>query len=366
MEYDSIYSFYPKVKMVVSDYEGVCNEYLAFVDGTEVEILFGSTDEEIKKCKFTVAKNAVPQQKTPNGIGGDYEIELTHNYYSKQFKRSKAYQSNISDIIKSLLKDYPFESLDIESTLNNGLWYQPYVNDSEFIVDYLSPFAYSSTSQNTPFYTFIDTNNVFHFKSFNSMFSAKPTVEMTYTTDGVAIIADENSFSSVNFSQSELSKIKPFFNLKMFTYDKDGKLDYEDNLVSKYFRSEGYFPIIADEDKTTSILSVYDNDINLEDTNNNNKGYMINQHKEMILPDKIVINTVLNKSLVSGQVLQINLPTVKSNDTDEKSLRTSGKYLIESSYHIWDSKTSRTMLVCSKQNVKLTDDYRNKNYFLSN
>ena len=189
---------------------------------------------------------------------------------------------------------------------------------------------------------------------------------MTYTTDGVAIIADENSFSSVNFSQSELSKIKPFFNLKMFTYDKDGKLDYEDNLISKYFRSEGYFPIIVDEDKTTSILSVYDNDINLEDTNNNNKGYMINQHKEMILPDKIVINTVLNKSLVSGQVLQINLPTVKSNDSDEKSLRTSGKYLIESSYHIWDSKTSRTMLVCSKQNVKLTDDYRNKNYFLSN
>ena len=32
IEFDSIYQFYPKVKFIVSDYEGVANEYLAFVD----------------------------------------------------------------------------------------------------------------------------------------------------------------------------------------------------------------------------------------------------------------------------------------------------------------------------------------------
>ena len=55
------------------------------------------------------------------------------------------------------------------------------------------------------------------------------------------------------------------------------------------------------------------------------------------------------------------MPMVTSNSTNEKSLRNSSKYLIESSYHIWDSKNARTLLVCSKQNVNLTEDYRINN-----
>ena len=144
IEFDSIYHFYPKVKLVVHDFEGVGNEYLAFVDGTEIEIIMGVTDEEVKKCKFVVDKNAVPQQTTSsNGTGGDFEIELIHSYFMKQHKKSKAYQSNISDIVSDLVSDYQFESTDIESTINSGYWYQPFVNDSEFIVNYMLPFAYS-------------------------------------------------------------------------------------------------------------------------------------------------------------------------------------------------------------------------------
>ena len=134
IEFDSIYQFYPKVKFIVSDYEGIANEYLAFVDGTEVEITFGESDDSVKKCKFVVAKNAVPQQKTSsNGIGGDFEIELIHDYFMKQYKKSDAYQSNISDIVSEIASKYQFDSIDVEQTLNSGYWYQPFVNDSEFI-----------------------------------------------------------------------------------------------------------------------------------------------------------------------------------------------------------------------------------------
>ena len=59
------------------------------------------------------------------------------------------------------------------------------------------------------------------------------------------------------------------------------------------------------------------------------------------------------------------MPNVKSNSSSSKSLRNSGKYLIESSYHIWDSKNARTMLVCSKQNVVLTEEYRNNHLLFS-
>ena len=353
IEFDSIYQFYPKVKFIVSDYEGIANEYLAFVDGTEVEITFGESDDSVKKCKFVVAKNAVPQQKTSsNGIGGDFEIELIHDYFMKQYKKSDAYQSNISDIVSEIASKYQFDSIDVEQTLNSGYWYQPFVNDSEFIINYLLPFAFSNSAQNTPFYAFIDSNNVFHFKSFNSMFNSTPLKEITYGTYGIDIVANGNIFYSVNFSQLELSKIKPYFNCRYYNYDEDGNISLENDSLLKYTKSQGKYPIIGSSTNPTEIISLYDNDIKQDDTKNNNKGFAINLHKDVVLPDKITINTHLDKTLVCGNTITVNMPNVTSNSSDALSLRNTSTYLIESSYHIWDSKNARTMLLCSKQNVK--------------
>ena len=366
IEFDSIYQFYPKVKFIVSDYEGIANEYLAFVDGTEVEITFGESDDSVKKCKFVVAKNAVPQQKTSsNGIGGDFEIELIHDYFMKQYKKSDAYQSNISDIVSEIASKYQFDSIDVEQTLNSGYWYQPFVNDSEFIINYLLPFAFSNSTQNTPFYAFIDSNNVFHFKSFNSMFNSTPLKEITYGTYGIDIVANGNIFYSVNFSQLELSKIKPYFNCRYYNYDEDGNISLENDSLLKYTKSQGKYPIIGSSTNPTEIISLYDNDIKQDDTKNNNKGFAINLHKDVVLPDKITINTHLDKTLVCGNTITVNMPNVTSNSSDALSLRNTSTYLIESSYHIWDSKNARTMLVCSKQNVNLTEQYRNNKILFS-
>ena len=366
IEFDSIYQFYPKVKFIVSDYEGIANEYLAFVDGTEVEITFGESDDSVKKCKFVVAKNAVPQQKTSsNGIGGDFEIELIHDYFMKQYKKSDAYQSNISDIVSEIASKYQFDSIDVEQTLNSGYWYQPFVNDSEFIINYLLPFAFSNSAQNTPFYAFIDSNNVFHFKSFNSMFNSTPLKEITYGTYGIDIVANGNIFYSVNFSQLELSKIKPYFNCRYYNYNEDGNISLENDSLLKYTKSQGKYPIIGSSTNPTEIISLYDNDIKQDDTKNNNKGFAINLHKDVVLPDKITINTHLDKTLVCGNTITVNMPNVTSNSSDTLSLRNTAIYLIESSYHIWDSKNARTMLVCSKQNVNLTEQYRNNKILFS-
>lgn len=366
-EFDSIYQLYPKAKLMISDYEGLLNEFMAFINGTKIEVTLGRTKEETKKCPFVVAKNATPQQKTSsNGTGGDIEVELIHDYFDKQFKKSNAFQSNISDIIKDIVKKYRFEKIDIEDTLNSGFWYQPYVNDSDFIVNYLSPFAFNNTCRNTPFYTFIDSNNVFHFKSFHSMFESTPIKEITYGTFGEDIVANDKILSSINFSQLELSKVKPFYNCDYYSYDKDGNFtDFTDSLLD-YAKTQGKFPSIGSSSKTTNIIPLYDDDIKTDDTKNNNKGYRINLHKEIVLPDKIIINTVLDKNLVCGNTINVILPLPTSNSDSSHSLRNSGKYLIESSYHIWNAQSARTVLVCSKQNLKVTsNDYRIYNMLFS-
>jgi len=364
-EFDSIYHFYPKVKFAISDYEGGLNEFMAFIDGGSIEITFGRNENESKKCKFIIDKNAIPQQKTSsNGIGGDFEIELIHDYYDKQYKKSKAYKSNnISDIISKIVKEYQFSKIDIEDTLNSGDWYQPYINDSEFIVNNLLPFAFNNSSQNTPFYAFIDSNNEFHFKSFHSMFESTPIKDMAYGTFGIDIIANDKILSSISFSQLELSKIKPFYNCDYYSYSKDGEFnDFNDTLLDYVKTTKEKYPIIGSSNNTTNMISLYDDDVKADDTKNNNKGFRINLHNEIVLPDKIIINTVLDKSLVCGNTINISLPSSSSNCSSDNSLRNSGKYLIESSYHVWNGQSARTTLVCSKQNVKLpSNNYRNYN-----
>ena len=134
--------------------------------------------------------------------------------------------------------------------------------------------------------------------------------------------------------------------------------DFNDSLLD-YLKTQGKYPIIGNSNNCTNMISLYDDDINADDTKNNNKGFRINLHNEVILPDKIIINTVLDKSLVCGNTINISLPSPISNSNSDKSLRFCGKYLIESSYHTWNGQSARTTLICSKQNLKLTNDYRN-------
>lgn len=359
-EFDSIYSFYPKIKMIMSDYEGNMNEFLALINGTKVDVLFGQDESSAKSCPFIVAKNSTPQQKTSSTMGGDMEIELIHEYFYKQEKTCNAYQSNISDIISELVKKYKFSSIDIEETYNSGYWYQPYVNDSEFIMNYLLPFAYSNSATNTPFYCFIDSNNNFNFKSFHNMFNQTPIKNFEYTNDGLKVVGDENAFSNIKFAQLELSKIRPFFSDEYYSYDKDGKYETQKDILLNYMKTNGKYPINGNSSLITDVIPLYDYDLNADDTKNNNKGIMMNLHKECVLPDKIIINTIIDKSLVSGKMINVSIPMSDSNVSTDISLRNSGNYLIESSYHIWDGKTARTMLVCGKQNINLNSNYSNK------
>ena len=155
------------------------------------------------------------------------------------------------------------------------------------------------------------------------------------------------------------------FNNSYFWYDENGDLQIQNDKLSDYTNTEGKYPIIGSSEFPTNLVSLYDYDIEADDTENNNKGYLINLHKDIVLPDKIVINTILDKNLTCGNTIKVIIPSSESNSSTSKSLKNSGIYLIESSYHIWDSKSARSTLVCSKQNLKLTTDYRNNHMLFS-
>lgn len=360
--FDSIYELFPKGKILINDFSGSMNEYLAFVNGTKIELQYGLTEESLSKCKYRVINNSTPEQSTNMSVGGDIELSLIHDYFNIQSRISKAYNNNISSIIKQLGNKYNFASYNIDETLNQGMWYQPYEYDSTFITKYLLPFAYSTNSNKTPFYCFITSSNVFNFKNWNNMINNSPKKRYYLQTNGDVENMDTTIYE-IKYAQVEVSKCREFYNRLRYYFDSNGEYQKEpiNALLSDFpSNTDNPIPIKVNTNNLTSLEQMYDDDIYAKETENNRKGLEINALRDVIGIDKVIIKVTFDNTINCGDVIQLNIPSVSlSKDISESSLRTSGNYLVESTYHMWNSKFPYTILVCSKNEVKLTSDYRN-------
>lgn len=360
--YDSIFNFYSKASLRCVDGTGNYEEYLAFINGTKVEFGFANNLETMIYTPYRVVKNSVPEQLTSQNPSGNLDISLIHDYFYYQDKKSKGYNNNISDIVKSLVSKYTFNKINIDNTLNSGIWYQPYMTDAEFIVKNLLPFAYSTDSDDTPYFCWIDSLNNFNFKSYNQLIQQQPVKELVYKSVGQFDTFEDNTIFKVFFAQTSLSDIRQCYNRIIGSYDENGNYvkNPRNSLISNYPKGSTLpIPIRADLNLVTSVFNNFDEDILLDENKNTKLGYNINNIRNTLFIDKIIIVVNFDRKLVAGKKIKISMPTTKSNDSSELSLRNSGEYIIESSYHRWVGNQALTMLVCSKQTVKLSADYYN-------
>lgn len=357
---DSVYDFYPTLKFQLNDIYGQFNEYMAFVNGTKFTLSFGSDTDTWKTCSFRVVENSTPEQETSKYIGGLADLILKHDFCFNQTKKSIAYNDNISNIVKTIANSYHFNQIDIDNTLNQGIWYQPCVEDDEFITNYLLPYAYSTESNNSPFYCWIDTLNQFHFKNYSKLLSQNPIRTYYYTSAGTFNAFLNDSVFSFKFLQNSTDKIKNMNNRLVCHFDKNGNFIQNTKLLTDYPNNiKDPIPIKINKNCVTDVVCELDDDIESDETENNRLGYEINQHRYAINQDKVIIQVSFDRSLHSGQLIELKVPSVMEENTNDISLKTSGSYLIETCYHKWDGYRVSTILVCSKQVVKVTNNYRN-------
>lgn len=365
--FDSIHKIYPTAKLYFNDNTGIFHEYMGFVNGIKIGISFGLTTEDWKTCPYIILKNSEPAQLSQNGLGGSAEIALVHEYYAKQTKESASYESNISDIISDLVGKYSFESTDIDSTINSGLWFQPYMYDVEFIQNILMPYAYSTDSEDSPFYCFITSDNVFNFKSYKKLMNQNPVKEYTYRSLGANDSLTDDSILTAVPLQSSVSDIKPVYNRIGYYWNENGEFTKEENnfILTDFPKgASDPIPIKADLDLVTDIVHELDDDVIFDDTKNNRFGQKINPVAKAIFPEKMIMSVRLNRELSAGKIIKMNFPTTESDASSELSLRSSGNYLIESCYHKWTGKDAITICICTRQTVKVNGNYRNNSIIL--
>ena len=359
---DSIYQLYPKATFSIKDTSGMYNEFLTLTNGTKIKLSWGKTKEDWKHCTYTVIDQSMPEQNNPNSWGGNIELSLIHEYFYNQTKESKAFDNNISDIVSELANKYPFKKINIDNTLNSGKWYQTYLTDADFIINRLMPFAYSTDCKNTPFYCFIDSNNNFNLKNYKNMSQQNPIFEYRYKSKGIPQAAEDNTIINISFAQCKVADLKPNYKRLTGHFDKEGKWQkLSENKITNYPSDEkNPIPIKANTDVCTDVFHCYDFDVEDDETKNNNLGQEINNMKFNMNIDKFIITVPFNREITAGCVISLKLPSTQNGTkSSEMSLRFSGNYVVESTFHKWDGRQAITMLVCGKQSVKLTGNYRN-------
>lgn len=359
---DSIFDLFPTCKLSIKDSSFRLNEYRAFVNGTPLQVFLDTSDNKWVGLPLVVDENSTPQQLKQGEVGGNIELRCVHEFWYKQEKLKQSFNDNISNIIRKIANKYKFKSIDIDDTTNKGLWLQPSMTDSEFIIDNLLPFCYSVASQDSPFYCFIDSDNIFHLKSLFKMTMQKPVMELTYSNNNMN---DENAILSISPLQTSAKILKDDYVRNFNTFDKNGNYQptKESVYLINYPKRENKVMYRADMKLLSKDLLTYvDSDFINEEDENNEKGYEINSIRNKVYMDKIIITLNLNRKLKSGQVVKINIPIKNKDGQESSSISYNGTYLIESSIHRWDnvSKFASTTLVCSKQSTNLNMSYLNK------
>lgn len=352
--YDSINELYPRAKISFGDISGIYNEYMAFINGSKIELSFGTEERKIS-CPFVVERNSIPNQVSVSSVGGVTETTLIHHYFAEQERRSGGYQQEMSQVIKNLISKYPFSKINIEQTLNKGPWYQPYINDAEFIQTLLLPFAYSTYADDTPFFSFISADNSYNFKSFKKLYVDENPLDIIFLNIGSGTYQDltRNVGFVFNPTQSSIIDLRQIINRKLVEFNSNGEMTFSYEKLQEYLTdASSIIPIKWKSSLTTGIKELLPNDLDINSTKNNNLGLRNNSMKEAFLLDKMIVTTNFNPSYVAGKLIELRIPIIREGNTEEISLRFSGNYIIESTYHRWSGRSGVTTLVLSRQATK--------------
>jgi hypothetical protein len=348
---DSINQFYPTANLKIDDFKGTFSEYFSFINGIKINIVYGLEGNSIS-CPFAVVKNSLPNQSNASSFGGTIETKLVHYNSTTLDKKSFAYKDEISNIIKKINKNL---KTNIDSTENKGIWYQPMVDDVEFMENYLLPFAYSATASNTPFFLFIDNNNELYFQSYNTLMN-KSAIELKMAKHGTRESYGSNTIFSVYPYQGNIQNTK--FNTCFYNFTKQQTFMPSNEDIKKLRFKGGKIPIIKDLTKVTNTCRLYSEEIDDADLKNNNNGLKINNFKSSFLCDKLILTLGLNVNLRAGKKIKITLPSSNDKEISELSVRYTGEYLIESSMHNWAGSQGLTTLVVSRQGNLFANNYR--------
>lgn len=357
--HDSIFDIYNRCQLFLPDDLGLFQELLSTVEGTPIDILFGIKEETDLNSKFVVYNNSLVDMRGTQVIGGVNKVELINDWYYKQERTTDAYKDISSAVVDDLIPNIQFKSKTIDRTTNYQVWYRALKTQAEFIEKSLLKYAYSNESGNSPFYCFINSNNEFHFRNYNSLASDKAIATLRYVPDEERN-TDINVIKYAKYYSNGSKATRPYKKRTIYSYDNSGDLQEQTTSILDYYKKPT-LDILMRGDKT--LVTGFEDVGKLEidrGLNDSKLATTINKMAEDMHTVKLLIICNFNPYLLSGKLLNVNLYTYsgKSQPTVFSHL-SSSPWLIETCEHIWDGnkQLGYTRLIVGKKYSVVQNNY---------
>jgi hypothetical protein len=338
---DSIHKLFATGTFYLNDETGLLQEYMGTDQGVKVTLDYG-TKEKTNKNHYVVLGNSLQNPSTSKYISGEVEISLKHEWFNFQDRRSTSFDDRISQIVKRLVSGYGFNNIDVNDSQNRDYWYQANRTQSEFIKEVLLPRAYSTNAAGTPFFAYITSDNVFHFRNLQSMYNQNPEFKYIYDptrfhkqtdTDQKFLIND-----LVKWQTDWDNTTKDQRQIDFYFVEKDGsvKKASTERLI-QHVGGGAAIPILNEQGNTTDVKTWFFQNGRVTD---NDKGKINDSFRENLFIDRFLITVPLNPYLQSGKKIEVEFKK-QQEDGVGISERYSGDYIIEMCSHVWNKEESR-------------------------
>lgn len=377
---DSLFGYFPYMQFTLNDDVGLFTETHFFTEGLNFKIKMGLHNDANRFMQHTFFLTE-QQMNVPyhyDAVTGPLTYVLLSNFAQQDYVKSKSFQGNISDVVKQIMNTYTFPSgnpsLLISPTNNTDIWYQGEETDSAFISN-LTKYALSSSSPNSPYYSFINLNGKFFFATADQLLSQNPVATLNYgdTTDrpmnlGAALTATDSSKNIRNFSFQFIGTPGNMRNYKkdLYSTPDTGVTVKETVKLSQQYIPKGTekLPIrkaLLEDTRDPKALNRDTRNFGIiDDVNQKNtyKGWKTNLYVDSLsFPFRMKIDTAWNPDLVAGSVIKTNFRSA-SKKRMNISREYSGNWLILESYHLVDQKgVLYTHIVCGRSTIDLHPDH---------
>ena len=366
---ESIHSILPSVELNFSDTYGLLQENLTFCEGKEflLYIKDGREDED-DDAKF-IHLVSVSEDKSFSGendtfISTNNRVTALHYFYTNDQIKSEGYEETSSAIIRRLIDNsaYKFQGINITNSDDKKIFYQPLLNDIDFIDSILLKEAYSKS--NTAYFCYIDSFDEFNYITYNDMFNSKSIGKLSDIPEDIKQIG-KNQILNYNIVNLGSKRLKGHRNKNIYSFTNEGKLDFDNFEIPEFLLGKNKVLPIIKKNNANNISGFIDTlNQSYEDSEKSNiNGRYIYDSKNCYFIERIHIVTTYNAKFRVGNKIELDLHLHDGEDVLLSSYY-SGNWFIEVNSIVWDNigKNLINNMILFRSNFKVPSsqfDYDN-------
>jgi len=369
---DSVFNLYPTAMYAYTDPRGNIHSKSTFVEREPFEIIIGTyLDSAQLKHKFIWADNTTMDIARDKNVNGYYMENFVSEYKYYDNSDVKTYLGTPDSVATQIVSRMGTPPAKIFATtcINSRYWHQGTNTSTTYIKDILRKNALSG-SGNSPFLSFFNLKNEFHFRSLSSLyknFPASPPPLNSPSVTPLKYIIDftrSDYTTSLNYIQdvSQLNYMGVNNNLDkyavLFKYYLGNEYKEKDKLIGDYLiNKNNKYPLLNMVSfplkPTMGInLGIYSNKDKLTADAKINSNYI-----NVLMPLRMSVTMYFNPELVSGRLIEIES---YNNTEGEINKLLSGEWLIVEAEHRFkndpnNSKAVFTTLDLAKPDIEIED-----------